>query len=281
MKKRICAILLCFILLAIIPFQSVSANQTRPTIVDNADLLTVEEELALHNSAMQLQNLFALDIVIVTVWDLDGKTAQEYADDYYDNHGYGYGDDASGILLLLAMESREWYISTCGKAIYIFTDYGLEQMGDAFVPYLSSGHYYEAFECWLGEIPYYYDAYESGYSIDGYVPPDAYIPESGEHIVYPNYETDTSSRDTLISVIVGLIVALVTILIMRSKMNTARFQTGAAEYMKTGSCDIISRRDIYLYSHVTKTAKPQNNGGGSSVHRSSGGRSHGGRGGRF
>ena len=35
-------------------------------------------------------------------------------------------------------------------------------------------------------------------------------------------------------------------------------------------------RDIYLYSHTSRTAKPKNNSSGSS-----GGRSHGGAGGRF
>lgn len=281
MKRRIAAIALLCIMLFIIPFHVFATESTLPSVVDHAGLLTSEEVHSLENTARQIQSAYGLDVVIVTIWDLEDKTAQEYADDYYDQHGYGYGTDASGILLLLAMETREWYMSTCGEAIYIFTDYGLDQMGEAIVPDLAEGNYHKAFMRWMDEIPRYCEAYGNREPIDGYVPQDAYVPEGEEDIVYPDFERDTASRDTLLSAVAGLIAAAVTVLIMRSSMNTAKLQSGAADYVKKGSCELIFRRDMYLYSKVSKTAKPQNNGGGSSVHRSSGGSSHGGRGGKF
>ena len=83
--------------------------------------------------------------------------------------------------------------------------------------------------------------------------------------------------------IIGLIAAVITLLIMRSKMNTAKPQKNAANYLKAGSFHLRQRSDMFLYSRVSRRAKPKNNtsGSGSSVHRSSGGVSHGGRGGRF
>ena len=85
------------------------------------------------------------------------------------------------------------------------------------------------------------------------------------------------------SLIIGLIIAAMTVLVMRSKMNTAKMQKSAANYLKDGSFRLRQRSDMFLYSRVTRTARPKNtsSGGGSSVHRSSGGISHGGRGGRF
>lgn len=46
-------------------------------------------------------------MIIVTVDSLNGKTVEEYADDYYDDNGYGYGENNSGILFLVAMDDRE------------------------------------------------------------------------------------------------------------------------------------------------------------------------------
>lgn len=280
MKRRLCSLILCLLLIGSLTI-SVFASDA-PKVVDNAGLLTSEEITNLTARANDTIEQCQMDVVIVTVDSLDGKTVQEYADDYYDDNGYGYGDDYSGILFLIAMDTREWYMSTCGEAIYIFTDYGLDRLGEEVVPYLSSGSYFEAFDTWLYRLPQYCEEYRNGSPVDGYVQPDEYYPEYGDEIVYyePEYEPNH-----LVSLLIGAVVALVVILIMRSQMNTAKQQKHAVGYMKDGSYHLRTCRDLYLYSRVTKTPKPQNNGGsrggGSSVHRSSGGRSHGGRGGRF
>ena len=82
------------------------------------------------------------DVVVVTVQSLEGSTPMQYADDYYDSRGYR--DD--GALLLVCMDSRDWYISTCGFGITAVTDAGREYMSERFLPYLSDGEYYKAFD---------------------------------------------------------------------------------------------------------------------------------------
>ena len=197
--------------------------------------------------------------------------------------GYGYGISKTGILLLIDMESREWYMSTCGDAIYIFTDYGLDQLGQTILPWLSNGDYYRAFLAWISDLAPYVKAYRNGSPVDGYVPPDEYESPYGEEIIYHDMPVGIRIRPFPTALIIGLIAALITILIMRSGMNTAKLQKSAANYLKDGSFRLRQRSDMFLYSRVTRTARPKNNtsGGGSSVHRSSGGVSHGGRGGRF
>lgn len=284
MKRKVLCVFLCILLLC---GTAVSASaDTLPKVVDNAGLLTDSQLSALEEKAAALWDSCRLDVVIVTVNSLDGKSVQTYADDYYDDNGYGYGDDYSGILLLLAMETREWYISTCGEANYIFTDYGLDEMGQEMLPQLSSGDYSGAFDTWLELIPIYCERYDSGRPIDGYVGPDAYEPEGGDRIVHatPSQGTTFVSR-ILIAVVAGAVVALVVVLIMGSRMNTAKAQKYAGQYMRNGSYHLHTHRDMFLYSRVSRTRKQESSGGsrggGSSVHRSSGGRSHGGRGGRF
>lgn len=279
MKRKILSFLMCFVLVLVISLTA--SGETLPRVVDEAGLLTESERATLEDKAVSLWDSCQLDVVILTVDTTYGESAQTYADDYYDEHPYGYGSDYSGILLLLCMDTREWYISTCGQAIYIFTDYGLEQMGQAMLPDLADGYYYDAFDKWLDLIPNYCDAFSQGSPIDGFVPPDAYEPEGGDEIVY--YEKETEPNH-FISLLIGAVVAAIAVLVMRGSMNTARQQANAVDYVKSGSYQMQIQRDMFLYRQVSKTPRAQSNsssGGGSSVHRSSSGRSHGGRGGRF
>lgn len=287
MKRRIISSLLILMLIFAFSIPAFATDPDAPWVVDNAGLLTSEEVSELSRQIQTLRSELELEIVIVTTCGTGSKSIQEYADDFYDTNGYGYGDTNSGILLLLDMESRQWYMSTCGDAIYIFTDYGLEQLGEVILPWLSSGYYYQAFQSWLNELPEYVDAYNGKSPIDGYVKPDEYESPYGDEIIYYYDENiGIGIQPFPIALIIGLVAAIVTILIMRSKMNTAKLQSGAVDYLKDGSFQLRQRSDMYLYSRVTKTRRQQNTtrshmGGGSSVHRSSGGISHGGRGGRF
>ena len=280
MKHKVFSAFLALILLLSLSLSAFATEQGFPCVVDNAGLLASDEVDRLSEKIQSLRSELELEIVIVTVLGTGGKNVQEYADDFYDDFGYGYGDTNSGILLLLDMDAREWYMSTCGDAIYIFTDYGLEQLGQTIVPWLSDGYYYDAFCAWLDALPYYVDAYRSNSPIDGYVQPDEYESPYGDKVIY--YDDSLIEHPFLIALIIGLVAALITILIMRSAMNTAKLQSGAVDYLKSGSFRLRQHSDMFLYSRVSRTAKPKNtSGGGSSAHRSSGGVRHGGRGGRF
>lgn len=281
MKRRIFSMLVCLCLSFCIVF-SVSASSGLPMVIDSAGLMDSEEQAALEDAAQELRVQLEMDVVILTVSSLGGRSAQNLADSYYDENGYGYGERYSGILFLLAMEEREWYISTCGDAIYVFTDHGIERIGEAVVPYLSEGRYYDGFSKFLSMLPDYVDAYDDQSPIDGYA--ESYGPR--DQVVY--YQPPRQVNH-LVSLLIGVVVAAVVVLIMRASMNTKRRQHSAGNYLKPGSYHLRTRQDIFLYSNVSKVRRQQNNGGGhggghgggSSVHRSSGGRSHGGRGGRF
>ena len=52
------------------------------------------------------------DVYAYTTSDFDGKTAQTFADDFYDENDLGYGKNRSGILLVLNFDSGDWAIST-------------------------------------------------------------------------------------------------------------------------------------------------------------------------
>lgn len=280
MKHRILCFVLCIVLLLSVTL-AVSAEETLWRIVDNADLLDTAEESAHEEQSRLLREEYNMDVVILTVDSLEGKRPQEYADDYYDAKGYGCGEEKSGVLLLISMEERDWYISTCGNAIYALTDYGIQRLGEELLS--GFGISYDAgFRMFLNALPEYFEAYESGTPIDGYADySEDYYHGDQEEVVY--YEEEFTPSITL-SAILGLVIAGITVLIMRFGMNTKRPQGSASQYMEKNSFCMRQQQDLFLYSNVTKTKRQENkpsSGGGSSVHRSSGGNRHGGGGGKF
>ena len=256
MKKKLITLLLCLLFVSVL-LQPVAASGL-PLVVDEAGLLTQEEIDDLSQYAQSLGSAYGMDIVIVTVNSLNGLSAANYADSFYDLNGYGVGPDYDGILLLLAMESREWYISTCGAARYAVPDREINNLFGSMSSYLSGGDYYRAFLAYLTRVGEYLDAYENGGSSD----------------TAPGF----GAKQIFISLGIGLAVGGVTLIVMRSMMNTKRPQRAAADYLDRDTYQLKVQRDMFLYSRVSKVPRPKNNSSGSS---GGGGRSHGGGGGRF
>lgn len=141
MKKRISAFLFVFILclsFGMTVFVREAGAENRARLVDRAGLLDESGQAGLSAELDDISERQQLDVVIVTVNTLDGKTPMQYADDFYDNNGYGFGDKKDGVLLLISMGDRDWWISTTGYGITAFTDAGLEYMSEQFLPALSA-----------------------------------------------------------------------------------------------------------------------------------------------
>lgn len=253
MKKIIPLIIL--ILVFSIPFTVYAYGSNH--IFDNVGLLSDQEISMLENHAQELTDRYQIDIVILTVDSLNGSYARDYADDFYDYNGFRN----DGILFLLAMSEREWYISTSGSAIQLISDNEVDYLADATISDISYGYYYDGFESYLSALPRYLD---NGTT-------------SGANSSDRNF-----GGAILISLLIGAAAAGISLLIMRSSMNTIKKQRSANNYMLHDSFQLNVRQDIFLYSQVSKTPRQQNTStSGSSVHHSSSGRSHGGHGGRF
>ena len=279
MKRKLMVFVLCILLLC--PVLTAFAQNSK--ILDQAGLLWSDEIAALEEKAQKIVDTYGMDVVILTVDSINGSYIESFADDFYDRNGYGIGQEGHGVILVLVMDTREWAISTCGDAIYAITDFGIQSLFEDMAPYLSEGDYYRAFDTYLEVLPYYFEAYENGSPIDGwagnYQGPGSVEIGTREDVVY--YE---SEPPIWASPIIGLIVAGIVVMIMRSSMNTKRPQRSASQYLKRDSYQLRRQQDIFLYSQVSKVRRQTQSGsggGGSSVHRGSGGRSHGGGHGRF
>ncbi len=228
-------------------------------IVDNAGLLTQAEKAELSQNAQALSKKYNIDIIIVTVDSLDGQSADDYAEEYYDNHNYGLGENRSGILLLLSMEYQDWCIFVNGDAHYAIS---YEQKGELFDSIsweLSKNLYYDAFDAYLDNLGPYFQAYQ-----ESLAPPSA-----GDYAIL-----------VLISLAIGTVAGGIGLLILRSGMNTAKAQVGAQSYVVNNSFMLPVNQNTYLYSRTSRTRIQQSSGvsGGS---RSGGGGSRSSRSGKF
>lgn len=274
MKRNVVCLLLCLLLVLPLPVAAADYQDVQ-YVVDQADILTDAETMELDNIARKYSSHYGMDVLIALVSDMDGVYADDYAVAL--NSADGWWDTDNAILFLLAMEERVWYIATFGEAMDLFSDDSLDMLGESAVSGFFAG-YYEGFCSYL-ELLYSY--LEAGLN-------DEPIEKSG---YYSGIQQDTlrynygrTFRNILpSSLLTGVIVASISLLIMRAGMNTKRKQRSAGEYLNQGSFRLRVHRDIFLYSNVSKVRRQQNSGSGGTgtVHRSSSGRSHGGRGGKF
>ena len=153
MKKILSLLMLALILACIL--LPCAAEPALPRLVDEADLLSDAEYDALLAELDQISAYHQCDVVIVTLSTLNGRDITAYADNFFDENGYGQGADGDGILFLISMAEREWAISTCGAAIGIFTDQRQAAITDALLDDLSAGRYGEAFLTFAAECEDY------------------------------------------------------------------------------------------------------------------------------
>ena len=242
---------------------------TRERVVDMAELLSDSDKTALLSKLDEISERQKLDIVVLTVNTLDGKTPRDYADDFYDYNGYGFGENKDGILLLVSMEDRDWWISTTGYGITALTDAGIEYISEKFLSDLSDGDYAQAFTTYAELCDQFITQAKTGEPYDiGNMPKEPF----------------NVAWNILVAFVIGLVVAVIVTSIMKKQLKTVQLKSEANNYVKANSMILTENRDLFLYNQVSRRARPKetdNSSGGSSTHTSSSGSSHGGGGGKF
>ncbi|MBQ9413760.1 MAG: TPM domain-containing protein, partial [Clostridia bacterium] len=250
---------------------SVSAHPVR--MVDEANLLTEQQAAELSAKLDEISKRLDFDVVVVTTSTLDYEDMAWYADEYYSRNGYGLGDRRSGVLLLINMsadpDERGWFISTAGEGINVINDNVIDNyFANRFVGKLSSGRFYEAFWAFADSVETVVTAARGGEATDS----------DGDVINQTEWnelsQRQFSLKSLLISIGIslgaGLLIALIVVNRMKGKLKTVRFQSAANNYLREGSMQLLQSDDQFLYAHVDRTAKPQNNSSGGTRTDSSG-----------
>lgn len=264
MKKMVsCALLLLLFVTIALP---VFAAFDNPPIVDNAGYLSQTEFAELSEALEQVRDKYDFEVAIYTEWDLSAGSAQAAADDIYDYNGYGAGENDDGILFYIARNQRQYHFTTYADGSRVFNDDGLIYLEGKVLPYLKNDDYYGACKAYIQTA-------------------DELLEMANEGTPYHEAERDWGYIFTVVALCLGIppVIALVAMGLQLRKMKTAVKNDYAVNYMKPGSFQVTESRDLFLYSTITKTERPKedSDSGHSTMHTSSSGRSHGGRGGGF
>lgn len=137
MKKKLLSFILAFLLcVSLIP--AALADSDKSIVYDREGLFDEFDTEIISGKLAELNRIYGVDVAVVTASSLDGKTAEEYADDFYDENEIGQGENKDGILLLISESERVWAISTSGSCIDAFTDSDLDYIAENLLDYLST-----------------------------------------------------------------------------------------------------------------------------------------------
>lgn len=271
MKKIFIAFILIFL------FQ-VPAYAQNSYVFDQAGLFKEDEIESLEQAADELSAKYKQCFAIVTTDDAEGKSAREYADDFYGYILESEYKEKGGALYLIDMDNREAYISTAGDGRLFLTDERIEDILDFSVPYLSDGEYTASATAFLENTEKWY--------VNG-IPENQYTydEETGEIVKYHSLNFGWVAFAVLIS---G---GLFCIIFFSVKNSYEAPDSYAYPFMYKSRLELRRNDEVLANKYVTtrkivqstSTAGSSGSSSGkrSSVHRSSSGRSHGGGGRRF
>ena len=253
-------------------------------VYDYANLLSEQDRLAVEQEIADAVEQIGMDYVIVTVDNKGGKSLREYADDFYDEGKFGIGNDRSGVVILIDMEERTVYMSTCGEAINYYNDdriYNMTDGDDQLYDFLAEGNYRRAMERTIAQAIFYY---EMGIDASQYT----YNEETGQIVRY--------KKLTILEIILSLIVAVVPAAIyinsirnqylMKNEKRQAEafklaYRVASAFAFAVATDDLINHQVTRMRIRDDSFTSGGSGGhaGRSTIHMSGGGMTHGGGGG--
>ena len=298
--KKIKGIMICLLICTFLVMGSMAvwADQTgavsgQPRVFDQAGLFSETEIIQLEEKIAQCRKSTKMDVVIVSAYADGERSAEEYADDYYDYGGFGAGKKASGVLLLYYMDGPgqpggECYISTAGTMINMLTDERIESILDNVYGDLGNRDFAGATGHFLEDVKAYVkEGVESGqYTYDR---------DTGEIVRYHSirlYEV------AIAMVIAGILAGSVCLDIKKRyamKQSSREVSNSLQAYRADCAFHFSVAGDKMVNKYVRSVPIPRNTSSGSggrghsgsssagrsTIHTSSSGSSHGGGGRRF
>lgn len=298
--KKIKGIMICLLICTFLVMGSMAvwADQTgavsgQPRVFDQAGLFSETEIIQLEEKIAQCRKSTKMDVVIVSAYADGERSAEEYADDYYDYGGFGVGKKASGVLLLYYMDGPgqpggECYISTAGTMINMLTDERIESILDGVYGDLGNRDFAGATEHFLEDVKAYVkEGVESGqYTYDR---------DTGEIVRYHSIRLYEAA---IAMVIAGILAGSVCLDIKKRyamKQSSREVSNSLQAYRADCAFHFSVAGDKMVNKYVRSVPIPRNTSSGSggrghsgsssagrsTIHTSSSGSSHGGGGRRF
>lgn len=236
MKKKLFSLLTALVLCLLC---AVPAFAEMPLVMDTYELFKPEATAELEQKAQDASAGHGVNVYLLTVSDIGGQNVREFAKDWYRDYDLGYGEGKSGILFLIALDSRDYVTITYGGGVTAFTDYRIAQIEDKIVPMLSDGTYYKASDTYIEMCADTLDFYaEKGAPLDsGNDPAKGWI-------------------KWVFVFVIPLAVACIVCGIFYAQMKTANEQTHANAYMPAEGLALSVVEDTYTHTTETETYDP-------------------------
>ena len=242
-------------------------------VTDNSGLFSDNERMQLEAAATTLAEQYNMGVYLLIVdymLDSNGNKLSDptssqrtsFATDFYRANNLGLGKGNDGVMLTLAVKSRDYVTIGYGQGSYSFSNEGITYMEDVVTEYLGDNDWYQGCEA-------YYDCI-------------------GEQLEYYSVAGDTWTEPDILSLILkilatlGIPVGVAASVVSREKsaMKTAHEKTEANTYMVRDSFALTRSTDRFINTTMTVAPIPkvENSGGG---HSFGGGGWGGGGGGGF
>lgn len=248
MKKRMFSLFLVLILCMSMAMPAMA--DSTGLVRDGAGLLTARAESELEEELERISREHGTDVIVVTVDTVGNRLMDSFTEDYYDSE---FGPDHDGIMLLIAMEEREYRILSNGFGAKAVSNSDIDNFCEHIEPYLRDGDYAAAFRRFARDC----DTQLYG-EIHGFPFPFGYC--------------------LGISLAAGAVIGLAAVLGMAFQLRSTGRRRTAQEYTRSGSFRLTGSSDIYLYRNLTRRPRQDSSSGSG---RSSGGSSRNMGGGRF
>ena len=248
-------------------------------VTDDARLFSDQERAYLEQRAAEISEKYNFGVYIVTLDNYlnyhGSSNIEKFTMNYYDENGFGYGDDKAGTTLLLSIAERDYDLDfNSDRANEIFTYSGREQMKSRFLAYFRQNDFYGGFDEYLSTCEEYLQAAADGTPVGASDDvPDGY---------WDNYTDYDNERLPLwIALIPGAIAAILAGVLTSIPMHSAKKKQDADVYRVPGSLDIRRRSDMFLHRSVTRTPRETESSSSSSDSHNYSSGSHSGSSGKF
>ena len=226
--------LLVALILSVSIFGAMSSSAASVYVVDESGSLSQDQIQELNSKLAEYSQNNQCDVVFVLKQSLNGESAADAADKYFDAN-VGFGSTNNGIVLLFAIDESEYAFSTGGYAYSVFSDYECNELTSQVAPYLKSGDYMNAILTFGSGADYYLQHYSE--------------PVATEKKHNPIWAP--------IAAAVGAIAGWIGTGGQKAALTSVHQQQGARNYVRSNSLQIVDAREQYLYSQVTRVPRQQ------------------------
>lgn len=231
--------ILFFALVMFLPIQAANVD----LVYDEMGLLSDDQYFELNEIAGNLTEEYKTEISLVIVKDIGESDVNAFANYVYEENNYGYGEDKSGLMLLLSMADRDIALISKGYGDTAFTEHGKDVLLEEYLfPKLGQDKYYEGFLAYFNQSEEFLKMAKDGTPFD-----------LEKEVAVSEEKTNSSLwMKVAATILIPLLIAFLVVSMFSSSMKTAVPQRAANNYMSAKGLNLTTEEDEFLFTKETR-----------------------------